>query len=387
MALRLRRGPESDRLLITPLQGEIVYVTDTKKIYSGDGVTVGGVLVGPTLLEESNPQLGGDLNLNGNNITGTGNINITGNITATGNINLGDNAADNISVLGLINSTLTPAIDDSYNLGTSAKQWANVWATQANIDTTLAVGSQIIKLSGGTGDSSLVLWDAETDTVTATNIVGNLSGSVFSDDSLKLVDGNNGSLHTSLLSLSGDDIISASPFVNIGSNANPVSVNLYQENNSSFISLTGTINPIDEIQPWINMSVSRNTNLDPSAVVSGDVLSGILVFGYDGTNYNRAIALAGRADPGAPVVSGRVPGEFIAVVQSTTAGFDGESDSHVLSFNSKGRLSVPVIKTGVYDDATARDAFVATPEKGMIIFNDGTNKFQGYDGSAWVDLN
>jgi hypothetical protein len=369
------------------LQGEIVYVTDTKKIYSGDGVTVGGVLVGPTLLEESNPQLGGDLNLNGNNITGTGNINITGNITATGNINLGDNAADNISVLGLINSTLTPAIDDSYNLGTSAKQWANVWATQANIDTTLAVGSQIIKLSGGTGDSSLVLWDAETDTVTATNIVGNLSGSVFSDDSLKLVDGNNGSLHTSLLSLSGDDIISASPFVNIGSNTNPVTVNLYQEIESTFMSLTGTIDNINEVQPWINMYMAKNSNAAPQPVVAGDVLSGMMVFGFDGTGYERSISIGSRVDPGTTVSTGIIPGEFIVVAQSTTVDYDNPGDSHILSFNSKGRLSVPVIKTGVYDNATARDAFVTVPEKGMIIFNDDTNKFQGYDGSAWVDLN
>ena len=36
------------------------------------------------LVEDSTPQLGGDLDLNSNNITGTGNINITGTITSTG---------------------------------------------------------------------------------------------------------------------------------------------------------------------------------------------------------------------------------------------------------------------------------------------------------------
>ena len=32
MALRLRRGTDAERLLVTPLEGELVYTTDTKKI-------------------------------------------------------------------------------------------------------------------------------------------------------------------------------------------------------------------------------------------------------------------------------------------------------------------------------------------------------------------
>ena len=42
MALRLRRGTDAERLLITPLEGELIYTTDTKKLYVGDGITVGG---------------------------------------------------------------------------------------------------------------------------------------------------------------------------------------------------------------------------------------------------------------------------------------------------------------------------------------------------------
>lgn len=200
MALKLRRGTEAERVTAFVDIGEIVYVTDEKKVYVGDGATTGGILVGPIdasaydVASDTTPQLGGNLDLNGNNIVGTGNINITGNITATGSINLGDGVEDNINVGGLINSPLIPAIDDSYNLGTSAKQWANVWATQVNVDTTLAVGSRIIKLSSGTADSNLVLWDAETDTLSASTVVasvieGNLVGSVFGDDSTTLVDG------------------------------------------------------------------------------------------------------------------------------------------------------------------------------------------------------
>lgn len=45
MALRLRRGTDAERLAITPAEGELVYTTDTKKVYIGDGSTVGGNII------------------------------------------------------------------------------------------------------------------------------------------------------------------------------------------------------------------------------------------------------------------------------------------------------------------------------------------------------
>jgi hypothetical protein len=194
MALKLRRGTEAQRV-ITPAQGELLFTTDTKKVYVGDGATVGGILVGPaTLSTEATPELGGDLNLNGNDIIGTGNININGTITATGSINLGNGLEDNVNVGGLISSSLNPSVDDEFNLGTVSRQWSAVWATQVNVDTTLTVGSRIVKQTSNSIDSSNVLWEAETDTVNAKEFVGDLSGSVFSDDSAILLDAVNGKL-------------------------------------------------------------------------------------------------------------------------------------------------------------------------------------------------
>ncbi len=45
MALKIRRGLESDRLGFTPAEGELVYTTDQKRLYVGDGTTAGGTLV------------------------------------------------------------------------------------------------------------------------------------------------------------------------------------------------------------------------------------------------------------------------------------------------------------------------------------------------------
>lgn len=80
MPLRLRRGTNAERLTITPLEGELIYTTDSKRVYVGDGNTVGGIEMygsgaGGGLLSEN-------INLNSYDIEGIGNINITvGNIS------------------------------------------------------------------------------------------------------------------------------------------------------------------------------------------------------------------------------------------------------------------------------------------------------------------
>ena len=45
MALQIRRGTDAQRQGITPLAGELIFTTDTKKLFVGDGSTVGGVQV------------------------------------------------------------------------------------------------------------------------------------------------------------------------------------------------------------------------------------------------------------------------------------------------------------------------------------------------------
>jgi len=129
MALQIRRGPTADRAGKLFAEGELVYDTEEKAIYIGDGTTSGGkpattytderavdavglALVAGTgnvvftygntedtanrinanvtldgtyndVVQDTSPELGGDLSLNSRNINGTGNINITGSVTAT----------------------------------------------------------------------------------------------------------------------------------------------------------------------------------------------------------------------------------------------------------------------------------------------------------------
>ena len=44
--IQLKRGVEADRSSVTPASGEMLYTTDTKLVYIGDGTTAGGNPVG-----------------------------------------------------------------------------------------------------------------------------------------------------------------------------------------------------------------------------------------------------------------------------------------------------------------------------------------------------
>lgn len=199
MALRLRRGTDAERGTITPLSGELIYTTDTGRIYVGDGTTVGGSLIGPPLatsfdlVNDTTPQLGGNLDLNGSNIIGTGNINITGTITATGSINLGDGAEDNIFVGGQISSSLIPNIDEDYDIGSTVRRWRTGYFNGVSVDGQLdafRINSTLL------ADDSTIAYDPGNQVFVGSQfigsftgpITGDVKGSVFGQDSTPIID-------------------------------------------------------------------------------------------------------------------------------------------------------------------------------------------------------
>ena len=169
MALRIRRGTDAERLTVTPLAGELIYTTDTKALYVGDGTAVGGKLLasGSTIIS--------DIVLNSNDITGTGNIDITGNIdvtgnihaggniTADGNLTLGDANTDSITINADLTSNLNPDVTDTYAIGSTNQRW-----------------------------NLAVIKSVQADAITANTIQGTLDGdvkgSLFGEDSTPLVD-------------------------------------------------------------------------------------------------------------------------------------------------------------------------------------------------------
>jgi hypothetical protein len=113
MALQLRRGTSGTRTSIVPVAGELIYTTDNKLVYVGDGTTAGGTLVSGgglnDIVNDTTPQLGGNLDVNGFAITSAGNANVAINPGGTGDILLQGlltiNDAGNIQKTGELNIT------------------------------------------------------------------------------------------------------------------------------------------------------------------------------------------------------------------------------------------------------------------------------------------
>lgn len=367
MALRLRRGTNAERLTITPELGEPIYTTDTKKIYVGDGSTAGGNPVSIELENETSPSLGGNLDLNGNNIVGTGNINITGTITATGNINLGDGVEDNVIVGGQIGSNLTPTSDSAFNLGSLNKRWGNIYATgltvdgqlnAENINANLIADDSVVAFNSATGqfngafdgeltgsvfaDDSTVLVDAINQTITAPggfigSLTGELVGSVFSDNSTVLLDGIDQSLSVNLAESEAFVVrrigeVDAITLQRIGPTTTEMTIGdgfgfdltangfqLAAAPTSLQLSLLTEGSNRDPLRLSHHSDVaiengelrferSRGTIDTPTAIQNNDRLYGMNWYGYDGTSYNLSTQILSRIQ--GTVSTGVVPGRL-----------------------------------------------------------------------------
>jgi len=70
---------------------------------------------------QSSTKVTGDLNV-------TGNINADGNITIQGNLIIGYQNTDTITINASLNSSLIPQTNNTYDLGSDAKKWRNIYA-------------------------------------------------------------------------------------------------------------------------------------------------------------------------------------------------------------------------------------------------------------------
>jgi len=196
MALKIRRGLQSELNTTVFSSGELVYTEDTNRLYVGDGVTLGGIFLGPTSSQALT--LGGDLTLNGHNIVGNGNIDINGTITATGNINLGNDDEDDIVFGGEVNSNIIPNVDESFNLGSNDKKWNQIYAVSLFADAVTAdtTGYHTGDVKGSVfGNDSTPLVDAVSSVLRGEligsltgNVSGSVTGNIIASDLTTIVD-------------------------------------------------------------------------------------------------------------------------------------------------------------------------------------------------------
>ena len=400
MALRLRRGTNSERGLITPADGELVYTTDTKRLYIGDGTTVGGNPV-----DTAGTAFGSNVDLNNYDLLGTGNINITGSITATGNITadgnltlggnliIGDAPSDTVSFLAKVESHVLPDVDGARNLGSSTNKFNQIWANTVHVTDDIispSVNANIV------GDDSTVLLNRATGALNATgilkgdvkavddsyfynatskavvagqgtfsgvvqansfvgSIVGDVQGTVFGDDSTVLVDGINGTLSNGTLTFSEGvlDITSQAGigrYLTIGKDTDIETQGLIFKAGSAagkFLQVKSLADGSDS--SGISFQVSRGDLATKTALQAGDSLGSIKFSGHDGTNENTVSSMIQwSVEEGASISNGVLPGKLFLL---TTA--DNATSWKGVTIDSGGRLCVG--GTGVAQTDSALD--------------------------------
>jgi len=391
MALRLRRGTDAERLLITPVEGELIYTTDTKLLYVGDGTTVGGIIA-----------------------TGQG-------------------GASDGSLAGLSDTAVAGVVDGQqlvWNAGLG--RWVPGDKTLNSLNDVIVAGAtdgQVLTWDNGistwvasdpTGGSSELsdLTDVDTLGVSASDLLqydgvewiaksidevllgynfngafdGDLKGSVFGDNSSVIVDGINNTITTTSLS------------------SYSVSTNLISEIEATGIVIkSGSPNGTGLIYNGITTGAfggetsliidsSKGTLDVPQDTLAGDTFGALKVRGYNGESYVLGSLQQTFWDSTADF-SETYPksGWRLAVNAGDGNGTLKFENGNPTGFNhmtlrSDGALEGPIFKMLVADDAADRDVEVPTPEAGMMVFvtdGDGLGnpKFQGYDGTSWVNLN
>ena len=298
MALRLRRGTDAERLLVTPIEGELVYTTDTKKIYAGDGSSIGGSEIAGlnSVAADTSPQLGGNLDINSKNITGIGNITIDGTITAPqfeGNILADDSTLVFNSAtqrLAIVDLDISGDIDLSESTN-KLDVYSNHASTSSSIVLNRSKGTKAapsalvdndnifgIKFVGHDGSNYVggasIISDID-GAVTAGNVPGDLSFKVTNASGAE-----NTALRIgadSKVYFSGGDL-----------RLDGGSIGLYSVGN------TGLGRSIAYYR-------ARGTEASPTANNTGDNIYNHRFYGYDGSGYLPAVRL--RADVGGSAVS------------------------------------------------------------------------------------
>ena len=303
MALRLRRGTDAERLLVTPLEGELVYTTDTKKIFVGDGTTIGGTLVAGlnSVLADTTPQLGGNLDLNSKNITGIGNVTIDGTVTAPqfeGNILADDSTlvfSSATQALKIVNLDISGDVDLTESTN-KLDVFSNHSSTSSNI---------ILHRSKGTKASPTALVD--NDNIFGIKFVGHDGASYLGGASIiSDVDGTvssgkvPGDLSFKVTNASGNEIC---PFKISADGTLSTYYPVRNYENTYFYSVGNTANA-----RGIERYRSRGTVEAPLVNNQSDIIYQDRYFGYDGSSFKlvaRTQGMVGVSAVSPGIMSGR----------------------------------------------------------------------------------
>ena len=349
MTLRLRRCTEAERESVVFAEGELIYTTDTKELYVGDGTTLGGILVSQSeetpvgglnsLEDDANPQLGGNLNLNNFEINGIGDIDITGSVSAniiSGDLFVGDGS-------GLTNLPTAEGLVEGSNY-------------RINI----------------VNDSGTVMVNTTTNTFTG-NLVGD--SIFFNDNSLKIL---NSSAGRSVISIESENEISQLKLIR-ATDSVILNEDVYGRvdfgvNIGGVETTRGTIG-VDNLGIFFNFDIDGIGTLDENfyVVFSKDQNFGIGVF-----EPTEKLEVNGNA-----IIRGDCTFTGAVNASSLNSSIISDDSSTIIDASNGTIFASSFIQFGLL---TTLERDELTPSNGMVLYNVTENKFQGYQAGSWINL-
>ena len=153
MSLRIRRGTNAERAGVMFFEGELVYTTDTKKLFVGDGTTVGGIAVDSTAGSINNLtdvnivgiQTGQILQWDGAQFIAGDDKGDKESVTGADSTILVDATNSSINLDGTVKGHIIPDQNEVYNLGSTTKRFNDLFLSGTTID----LGGTTITSSGG----------------------------------------------------------------------------------------------------------------------------------------------------------------------------------------------------------------------------------------------
>ena len=373
MSLRIRRGTDSQRQGITPLEGELLYATDTKKLYVGDGSTGGGIVVDSS--------------------AGTSTLNDLANVTAP-SPNTNDIIKWNGSAWITAAQNAPAALNDLTNVSASPTTgqsliWSgSAWVAGQPYGDGSDLNSNII------GDDSTIMVNTATKTITARllgdvmsedgvstvinvgavggqalftgDLEGNLIGGVYTDNSTKIIDAQTGLITGDLVA--------------------PVSVTTVGEMTTPVMRVEGA-----STQGTLHL---RNRN-GAAAVADQDSL-GRIVFGEDDVTPYWTVAATKDYWSASPNPTGTSDyGDFFQVWKDGRvqiggelggSGYAGWVRQPVATLEVYGNVHITNASELLLGSMTTTQRNALTAANGMLVYNTTTNKFEGYENGSWVSL-
>jgi len=379
MPLQIRRGTDAERLgSFTPVEGELIYTTDTKKLYVGDGATVGGVAIDTV----SSGGGGGASVLNDLSDVIIGTLNDGDVLKWNGAHWAGDTVGGVASLDDLSDVIIENAIPGSI-LQYDGIHWTvgadtTGMSVLSDDDDPSLGGNLDLNSSSITGNGNInitgdiVCTNEMTANVVNGNFHGSLFGDVFADDSTTiLVDATLQQFNGNLVGPLATNTITSNSTLDIdvsGSLNLNVSADVFIKREGNSVLYCVNNQPTEDLSaPGVFHGIIGVKTID----VNGENTSVILGSGSDGFSISKTDAA--YALPNSNKLFIGTDGKFGFGTITPTEKFDFDGNTKVSGFVQFGSL-------------TTAERNALTAANGMVIYNSTDNKFQGYENGAWVNL-